>query len=63
VHSFFDAIITFFSLIIIKDSDAFFNYFIKIKILFIAFLASKLIPVNIVNRFPAVFSAFVKSLS
>jgi hypothetical protein len=62
VHSFLSTIITSFSLAIIRDSDAFFNYSAKIEAFFIVFLASTLNPAKTVDRFFAVFSAFAKSL-
>jgi hypothetical protein len=63
MHSFFNVIIAFSSLIIIRDKDTFFNYSISIEILFIAFLASIFSLAKTVDRFFAVLSASAKSLT
>jgi hypothetical protein len=61
IHSFFSVIIAFFSLIIIRDKDTFFNCPAKIKVFSVTFLALTLNPVRAVNRFSAILSAFAKS--
>jgi hypothetical protein len=62
MHSFLDAIIAFFSLVIIKDNDAFFNCPTNIEALFIVSSVFMLNPAKTVDRFSAVLSASVKSL-
>ena len=62
VHSFFGAIITFFSLTIIRDSDAFFSCSAKIETLFIVSLISIFSSAKTIDRFSAVLSASAKSL-
>jgi hypothetical protein len=62
VHSFLSAIITFFSLTIIRNSDAFSNYPIRIEILSITFSVSTLSPAKTIDKFFAVLSASAKSL-
>jgi hypothetical protein len=63
MYSFFNVIIAFFFLSIIRDKDVFFNYPIRIKALSITFPASIFSPVKAVDRFSAIFSAFAKSLT
>jgi hypothetical protein len=62
MHSLFGAIITSFSLIIIKDNDTFSSCPAKIETLFIAFSALMLSPAKTVDRFSAVLSTFARSL-
>jgi hypothetical protein len=61
VHSFFSAIIASSSLAITRNKDIFFSCPARIETFFIAFLVFMLILVKAVDRFFAVFSAFVKS--
>jgi hypothetical protein len=63
VHSFFNAVITFFFIAITRDKDAFFNYPAKIETLSVVFLILMFNPARIVDRFFVVFSIFAKSLS
>jgi hypothetical protein len=62
VHSFFSAIIAFSFLIIIRNSNAFSSYPVRIEAFFVAFPVLTLSPVRIINRFSVVFSASAKSL-
>jgi hypothetical protein len=62
MYSFFNTIITFFFLVIIRDSNVFSNCSVKIEVFSIAFLASTLSPARVIDRFFAVFSASAKSL-
>jgi hypothetical protein len=55
------AIIASSSLTIIRDRNTFFNCPVKIEALSVAFPASKLISIRVVNKFSAVYSAFVRS--
>jgi hypothetical protein len=58
----FDALITSFSLSIIRDKNTFFSYLIKIETLFITFSVSTFNSTKITDKFSVVFSVFVKSL-
>ena len=62
VYSFFSIIIIFFSLAIIRDSDAFFSCPARIETLFVVSSASILNSAKAVDRFSAVFLASAKSL-
>jgi hypothetical protein len=62
VYSFFGAFIASFFLGIIRDKDAFFNYSARIEALSVTFLVSTFSSARTVDRFSAVFSAFIKSL-
>jgi hypothetical protein len=61
VYLFFSATVVFFSLAIIRDSDAFSSCPARIEALSVVFLISTLSPVKAVDRFSAVFSTFAKS--
>jgi hypothetical protein len=61
MHLTLNTIAAFFFLTIIRDRDASFNCFAKIKTFFITFSAFKLILAKAVDRFSAVFSVFAKS--
>jgi hypothetical protein len=62
VHLTFSAIVTSFSLTIIKDRNAFFNCPARIEALSVAFPVSILNLAKAVDRFSAVCSASAKSL-
>jgi hypothetical protein len=57
----FGAIAVFFFFVLPRDRDAFFSCLVRIDVFFVTFPASRLILVKAVDRFSAVFSAFVKS--
>jgi hypothetical protein len=61
VYSLFGAIITSFSLAIIRDSDVFFSCPAKIEALSIVFPVSTFSSAKAVDRFSAVFSASARS--
>jgi hypothetical protein len=61
VHLTFNTITTSSSLAIIRDRNTFSNYSAKIEALFVAFLASRLIPAKAVDRFSAVYSISARS--
>ena len=62
IYSFSGAIIAFFSLIITRNSDAFFSCPARIETPFIVFLISTFSSAKAIDRFSAVFSASAKSL-
>jgi hypothetical protein len=63
MYSSFSAIIAFSSLAITRDKDAFSSYLVRIEALSVVFSVFKLTLVKAINRFSAVFSVSVKSLT
>jgi hypothetical protein len=63
IYSFFGALITSFSLDIIRDKNVFFSCSVRIEILSIISSVSTLSPIKAVDRFFAVFSVSAKSLA
>jgi hypothetical protein len=63
IYSFFDVIIAFFFLSIIRDKDTFFNCPARIETFFIIFPTSTFSPARAVNRFSVIFSTSAKSLA
>jgi hypothetical protein len=61
VHPTLNIIAASFSLAIIRDRNAFSNYFAKIDVFFIAFSAFRLIFAKAVDRFSAVYSVLTNS--
>jgi hypothetical protein len=62
VYLFFNVIVTSFSLIIIRDKNAFFNYSARIEALSVVFPAFMLNLARAVDKFFTILSASAKSL-